>query len=238
MKLLLLIFFLSLKSFSAEQDKIIGSNDLVTVSADGSNIPIRHKVLLNAIGLLSSRGCTVTHIGNGYALTAGHCFDATENLIKDQPCGDFTIAWGLRKGISSYLESRCERIIAAQRSDLNDFAIIRIYPEPDSAADLELNRKAAPGDELTVFSHSGHLSLQWSKNCVVEALTSSRLPKGSLNHKCDTDPGSSGAALIDTYTGKIVGIHAGGTSTGGGMNYGTFITNSEIADILRELGFK
>ena len=111
---------------------------------------------------------------------------------------------------------------------------------PTAAVQIELGRKAQAGDLLTIFSHPEELPLRWSKTCVVESTQDPKLPAQSLNHTCDTNPGSSGATILDANTGKIVGIHDGGRldSLTVGMNYGSFITNTDIANSLRELGFK
>lgn len=239
-----LIFFIvtfvitSFSPASFDQSKIIGENDLVAVNADGSNIPLKYKDLINAFGLMSM-GCTATHIGNGYVLTAGHCFWASANLTKDIACSDVTIEWGVRTGISPYLKSTCEKVIFAQKNSTNDFAIIKVSPTPDVAIKVELVRKAVAGDLITIFSHPEDLPLRWSKTCVVESQLDPKLSADTLQHICDTNPGSSGATIIDASTNKIVGIHNGGRSSspGTGMNYGTFITNKEVSNALKDLGF-
>lgn len=234
-----LITLVSLNTFAfSDVEKIIGENDLVAVNADASNIPLKYKELVNAFGLMSM-GCTATHIGNGYVLTAGHCFWAPEELVKDQPCADTTIEWGVREGVTSYLKSTCEKIVAAQRNSKNDFAILKVSPAPNVAVGVELNRKATAGDIVTIFSHPEELPLRWSKTCTVESVLDPKLSPDALQHKCDTNPGSSGATIIDTTTNKVIGIHDGGRLNGPaiGMNYGTYLTNQEVLDTLKQLGF-
>jgi V8-like Glu-specific endopeptidase len=60
-----------------------------------------------------------------------------------------------------------------------------------------------------------------------------------MQHKCDTNPGSSGATVLDDNTLKVVAIHDGGhlTAPAEGMNYGTYLTNTEVRDALKSLGF-
>lgn len=221
-------------------EKIIGENDLVAVNADGSNIPLKYKELLNAFGSMSM-GCTATHIGNGIAITAGHCFWAGDTLSRDTDCKDVTIEWGVREGVSPYLKSNCEKILFAQRNrEANDFAVIKVFPVPETSIGVELTRKAAAGDEVTIFSHPEELPLRWSKSCIVEVMLDPKLPPGAMHHKCDTNPGSSGATIIDVKTNKIVGIHDGGrlTSATNGMNYGTYMTSPELVDALKSLGYR
>lgn len=236
---LALMVSVSINAAAFEPNKIIGEDDLVVVNADGSNIPFKYKKLINAFGLMVNMGCTATHIGNGYVLTAGHCFWADPDISEDLPCADTTIEWGVREGISAYLTSTCEKIVFSVRDAANDFAIIKVSPVPDAAIEVDLERKAAPGDTITIFSHPEELPLRWSKTCVVESKLDSVFSPDTLQHKCDTKAGSSGAAVIDTTTGKVVGIHDGGrfSSPADGMNYGTFLTNLIIADALKKLGF-
>ena len=237
--LITLVFQINPANASFSTTKVIGEDELTTVTADGSNVPAKFKVLLNAFGLISM-GCTATHIGNGYVITAGHCFYAPDTLTKKVGCPDVNIQWGMREGLAPYLTSTCVEIVAEVRNKQSDFAIIKVSPVPSASVGLELARKAQAGDLLTVFSHPEELPLQWSKTCVVEATQHPKLPPDSLNHICDTNPGSSGATLLDVSTGRIVGIHDGGRldSVGVGMNYGTYITNPDVADTLKELGFK
>ncbi|MGZ3691301.1 MAG: trypsin-like serine peptidase [Pseudobdellovibrio sp.] len=222
-----------------QPDKIIGSNDLVAVNADGSNIPAKYKNLLDAFGLMSM-GCTATHIGNGIVLSAGHCFWASETMTTDQDCSDTTVDWGVRGDKKAYLTSKCEKVLFAQRDSTgSDFSIFKVSPVPSASIGVELDRKAQPGDVVTIFSHPEELPLQWSKTCVVENNSDKTLPPEALQHTCDTNPGSSGATIVDENTLKVVAIHDGGHLTGPttGMNYGTYLTDKNIHDALKSLGF-
>ena len=235
---LFFIIMISLQTQAFEPNKIIGENNLTAVNSDASNIPLKYKNLVNAFGLLSN-SCTATHIGNGYVLTAGHCFWVGSQLAVDLACSDTTIEWGFRQGLAPYLKSTCERIVFAQKNSSSDFAILKVSPIPDTFVEIEMLRTARPGDNVTIFSHPEQLPLYWSNICIVESLLDSKFGPATLQHKCDTNPGSSGATIIDVNTNKIVGIHNGGysASPGSGVNYGTFITNESLLTALRQLGF-
>lgn len=234
-----LVVLAGMQSFADDVEKIIGNDDLIAVNAEGSNVPAGYRPLLNAFGLMSM-GCTATHIGNGYVLTAGHCFYADETLIQDQECSDITIEWGVREGATPVLKSTCEKIVASRRDDVSDYAIIKVSPVPEASVGIELNRRAAYRQKLTIFSHPEELPLRWSQTCVVESKLDPTFSPKRLQHKCDTNPGSSGATILDARTGKVIGIHDGGrlTTPTDGMNYGTYLTNSEVAGALRKLGFR
>jgi V8-like Glu-specific endopeptidase len=53
----------------------------------------------------------------------------------------------------------------------------------------------------------------------VENWQQSAKGQNQFNHRCDTEPGSSGAAIISTSSLSIVGVHNGG---GDGWNYASF----------------
>jgi V8-like Glu-specific endopeptidase len=231
-------------SQAEETEKIIGTNDLVLVNAQASNIPVKYRQLVGAFGLINM-GCTATHIGGGYVLTAGHCFGAGEQVERNQPCSDTTIEWGVRTGKSSSdLQSRCQVIVAAQQSSQGvDFALIKVSPIPRTSVQIDFTRRAEAGRELTIFSHPNMEPLQWSRTCRVErSLGSSgvQLPPLALLHTCDSNPGSSGATILSTLTSKVVAIHDGGalSAPGVGMNYGTYLTSFEVARALRSVGFR
>ncbi len=232
-----LILLFAGQVFATTIQKVILENDLVAVNASGSNVPARYKRILDAFGQTSEE-CTATHIGRGYVVTAGHCFWAPPKMVEHTGCSNTKIKWGLRGGKDAYLISKCQEIVAAQRSEFGDFAVLKVSPVPDTFVLPDLSRSAIIGDSLTVFSHPDKLPLHWSRHCGVERIQDEMLPLGMIHHRCDTNPGSSGATLINLVTLKVVGIHGGGyTEAGAGMNYATFIMQSPLYEVLKRLGF-
>ena len=82
-------FLISLTSCGSQETKhpsrrIIGERDLVPVSWHQV-----HPKILHSVGQMQL-GCTVTHIGKGIAITAGHCFSQShfQGIIKDQRCSN------------------------------------------------------------------------------------------------------------------------------------------------------
>ena len=100
MRLIFLLFILLLLQISVfateEAAKVIGRNNLVSVNSDGSNIPMKYRHLLSSFSSIEfteiysngdtnpSVGCTGTHIGRGYVLTAGHCFLSEDSMIENR----------------------------------------------------------------------------------------------------------------------------------------------------------
>ena len=228
------IYLMKTASETVRAGKIIGDDDLIPVRPDSSNIPEKFRDLVEAIGW-TNYGCTVTHIGNGYALTAGHCFEAKAELERDQGCSYAHVEWGFREGKNPALRSDCEKIVAMQ-NDLkeNDFAILKMKTFPNSAAILKKDDQIYPRQMMTIFSHPNGLPLRWSQFCFVSAGHDHQVAQGLLEYTCDTDGGSSGAVLIDAESAQIVGIHKGGFPE---TNYGSHLLRSPLINLLNEIGF-
>ena len=213
---------------SAEQGKIIGTNDLGVVLQDGANIPAKYAPTLDAYGKLSN-GCSVTHIGNGLAITAGHCFNSPSTRRDNSPCPTYSVAWGLRKDDPSYLTSKCEVILAGQQSRDRDYAIFVVRPIPPVKVDIDITARPAFGRTITLFGHPRSRPLEWSQLCTVQPNTNGNYGVDMFTHQCDTEPGNSGSSVLDDATLKIIGIHDGGIVP---WNYATYLHNTPIAEYL------
>lgn len=249
-----------------DPEKIIGSKELIFVNKEKTNIPFKFRNVVDSTGLMDV-GCTVTHLGGGYAVTAGHCIwtkffqEIPETPFVDLPCADdqghqFEIWWGYRgaDGDKPAGKGLCERIVYAQVTRFYDFAILKVSNPPKAKVFVDLEHQVEFGRRITIFSHADSLPLQWSKNCSVKRIITAGVNTKSIMHQCDTKPGSSGAAIIDMETLKIVGLHNGGIffdefkdppppslfdpeAEKMGINYGTYVTDSPLKEILKKLGF-
>lgn len=222
-----------------EQDRaetVVGQNDLRPVAADGSNLEARYRGALDAFGLMrfddGRNHCTVTHVGGGLVVTAGHCFDAPRTRTDDLACpAGYSIAWGYREGREPYLTSSCERILAEQHTGQIDYAIFRVSPAPTTAVRADLRGRPELGRAITVFSHPSHRPLEWSGTCQVGAVPPSDagLVSHEFLHECDTEPSSSGATVLDDVTLAVVGIHDGAWH---GVNYATYLADTPLVELL------
>lgn len=244
-RLVSLIVVLSFQVALADNvNVIVGKNDLVTVNADATNIPSKFKKIVNAIGIMGV-GCTATHVGDGYVVTAGHCIGAYDYHVDDQPCGSnlYDINWGYREGVEPYLVSKCERIISAYTSDTDgvDYALLKVSPAPPYKIKLDFSRlRSKVGTIITIFSHVDEKPLSWSKNCRIQSVEQGVLSMDYFHHVCDTMGGSSGALIINPLTLKAIGIHGGGVSgefntEGVTLNYGTYLFKTPLLDLLQKL---
>jgi hypothetical protein len=207
---------------SADSGVIIGTNDFVSVLEDGANIPEKYRPLVDAFGRMG--GCTATHIGNGLAISAGHCFRAGSEPQTNMPCSR-SVAWGYRKDKPAYLTSKCEVVLAAQNG-ARDYAIFVVRPIPPVSVAVSTTRPL-DGSEITIFGHPRRRPLEWSRTCTVKASTN---PASSFfRHQCDTEPASSGSSILDDTSLAVIGIHDGG---GGQANYATYFADTPIQDFL------
>ena len=220
---------------TSESAKVIGERDLVRVAGDGANVPEKYRALLDGVGKLSNY-CTATHIGNGIAVAAGHCFGAPAMRRDHLDCQGVTVVWGYRKDHPAVMTSSCEVVLAAEQSLARDYAVFVVRPIPPvslrtSDAALEI------GHSITVFSHPLNHPLEWSQRCTLEPRENLRQIGSNgtwgadmFTHACDTAEGSSGSAILDDASLAIVGIHNGGVVP---WNYATRISAAPIAELTR-----
>lgn len=183
---------------------IFGENDSKKVLMSESDIA-------GAIGLMT-KGCTVTHIGNGLAITAGHCIAMGNSTIsEDTPCGNNTdVVWGYTEDNKhGSLKSTCvgmDKYYYKLLPDRIDFAVLRYDPFP--AETLSISKKA-PGlqEKITIYSHPDKRTLETSGWCEVKFNGIGSDSK--FGYFCDTERGSSGAPVMDERM-QVIGIHNGG----------------------------
>ena len=223
---------------------IIRENNLIEVPEDpdlyASLLPSK---VLNAIGRMEL-GCTVTHIGGKYAITAGHCFsnpylrddhssffvkDVSCNYLSGMPLSSYSVSFGVRGNSLGNVKGNCERIIIAENGPQLDFAIIKLSKAPVEAIFLKEKSKAIVGKEVTIYSHPSRRALEWSQDCYL--LERRRDGLNRMQYDCDTEGGSSGAAVLDTETLDIVAIHTNGTPD----RYFGHNSGQPIQDIIKEL---
>lgn len=203
-----------------EEGVVIGRRDIRAVEDEGENVPPRYRALLDAIGVLEPSGCTVTHVGSGRVLTAGHCVGS----VGDH-CQDLTVRWGVR-GRKRGSSSTCTRVVATEWNHDRDVALFEVDAPPLAFVAMELCREPELGTLATIFGHPRAAPLVWAGRCAVEPAALSGRGDDAFSHACDTESGMSGAAILDDTSLRIIGVHGGGR---GRWNFGTFITAAPFA---------
>lgn len=225
---------------AAAQPVIVGANDYRLVGPLGpGGIPTRYEPLYPSIGQLlrhyasasasgvSSKTCTVSYIGRGVALTAGHCLDAPSSEVRDVTCPGVVVNWASIAGAPATLTSACQRVLRARDDTAGtDYALFEVFPPPTRAlaVDTAMGASSPGGGRATLFSHPKGAPLTWSGTC---ALTT---PYGSIfPHQCDLEGGSSGAPILDDDNLAVVGIVLGDDA--GILNYGRYLSATPTADV-------
>ena len=221
-------FDLSEEIESRSDGVIIGNPDFVRVTPDGSSVPAKYRPYVNAFGKLKlgSGSCSATHVGNGIAISAGHCWSATATR-KAASCTGSSVDWGYTTG-GTASTSTCTNILAMQQTDGTnklDYAIFTVSPIPPVAIPVDFSAKAPSGAALTIFSHPAGRTLEWSNTCTTQSPSATQ-----FSYQCDTEPGSSGATVLNDTALKVAGIHWGG---GGNANYATHILSTPIREFLQ-----
>jgi V8-like Glu-specific endopeptidase len=227
--------------------------DETGLPANATRVPNKYRASAKAFGYMSN-GCTITHLGGGVAVTAGHCFFENKRAAVEKlecPSGTW-IQWGRTYlSPSSPVEVRpqpedfsdCVQIAAAEYTDQRDYAVVLVKPAPAASLAASASKRPAVDRSVTIFGHPGRAPLTWSRLCTVRA--SADLPwaeyhhPSRLAHQCDTLPSSSGSPIIDDATLEVVGVHDGGGITGtradgtnDGWNFGTFLFDTPVGQLL------
>ena len=178
------------------------------------------RILGDAVGMVMpshrqvSWCCSGVAVGENLVLTNWHC-GGPEGLAhalvwSDEICADTLVdfSWD-GDGVSR--EFRCARVLALDE-DL-DFALLEVEPlTGQGPARPVVVRETPPvdGERLRLVHHPECTTKQITLNCdVARALWPSwtrRTPGVDLAHRCDTEEGSSGGAVLDA-AGRLVALH-------------------------------
>lgn len=217
---------------AADQEKIIGVSDLLPVTQGGENLPDELRPLIGAIGQLNI-GCTATHIGHGLILTAGHCVTASPRS-SSVSCRLLAVVWGnIGPNPEKPLKvSKCREVVARSSSAGEDFALLRVENPPEAA--IAMDTRGLSGEQhlnVTMLSFPRMRPMEWSGLCALRPYKGEFPSSSKFFHSCDSEGGSSGAAIIAMDTLSIVGIHGGSADE---FNYGTFssVLNSNVQNAI------
>jgi len=149
--------------------------------------------------------CTGFLVSRELLLTNDHCVAGASELLS--LVADF--------GFDTYGATldRYRAVSLEAQNDALDYALVRLRPVPASRwGQIVLQPVQAPveNEALVVIQHPGgepkHVSLL---DCTVDGTTRAGVggAPSDFGHQCDTLGGSSGAPVLDSQTGQIVGLH-------------------------------
>ena len=209
--------------------RIIGNNDLQQVFKTSGM-----EEITGAVGLMAL-GCTANHIGNGFVISAGHCFTKQRmpGKLEDIPCSysRHSITWDKTVDSNQNIKSECQEVIVLEHNSERDYALFTVSPIPEEY--LSISEFAGDiGEQISIFSHPRKRPLEWSNWCEIES-TLEKSNDFQFLYSCDTEGGSSGAAVLNENF-EIIGIHNFYNSQSN-RNGATFIHKTEIPQILASL---
>ncbi|MFZ9520869.1 MAG: trypsin-like serine peptidase [Silvanigrellaceae bacterium] len=207
----------SLKNQDVEE-KIIGENNLIPVTASADNLPVEMRHLVDAVGQLNL-GCTATHIGSGLVLTAGHCISKSPRSSTNS-CRHLGVVWGNRGGNTQLSASKCLEVKIRVYNDTLDYALLKVENPPAAFIPVETEPTTLT-TPATMLSHPRMRPLEWSGICGLSVYEDPKRASEKFFHSCDSEGGSSGAAILSRESLRIIGIHNGASDE---LNYGIFIT--------------
>lgn len=209
------------------QEKIVHQNDLVPVDSDAGNLPEPLRPLVDAIGQLNV-GCTANHIGQGLVLTAGHCVSRSPRSPSDN-CRLMAVVWGNRGPEPETTVSKCQRVIARRYDATMDYALLQVLNPPTAVIPVDFE-PIDSSEKITMLSFPRMRPLEWSGTCAILPYPDLTKSFNKFLHSCDSEGGSSGAALISMERNRIVGVHGGSSDE---FNYGHWTqAMSELKTIL------
>jgi len=219
----------SLSMFFAQPHSVCGQDDRVQ-----TEFPPVAVVTDSVSG--NTNYCTLTLVSDACAVTAGHCLhvlgearffvDAQHN----KPISADEFVYKVDKNRTRALQSRIG----------NDWAVVRLRPNQVSGLlagkvhgfiepELARGTLTNAGLQATAVQRSGSNNFaQWKAQGQVLWTDAS-----IVYHDLDTTAGSSGAILIDSATGRAVGIHTHGGCDTMKNNKGTLI--SEVPHLVRAI---
>lgn len=180
-------------------------------------------------------GCTVTLIGKGCAITAGHCV-STFGIVEFNTPVSANGRIQNSKPEDIYKVDNT-RVVSTDGGVGNDFAVIHLMPNditglmPGDAQGYYPVAKESPavGDIVRITGYGADYSDE-DRNFAQQTNTGpiAVINGTSLHHQVDTMGGNSGSSIILESTGEIIGIHThGGCSSWGGENGSTLIAAHE-----------
>jgi len=181
--------------------------------------------------------CTATLLPGGHILTAAHCLKIPEaglEAVKARAVFDHLSVRDSEADITTVdVDMQSVRFLEPVRQGnitlKVDVAIARLERTPERRPAYLSDTIPEDGASLYIISHPlGYPKMIALAGCALEGKKDLR-----LFHRCDTLGGSSGAAVFDTSSNQIIGVHTGGGVRDQSDNSGWLIAGA--AGQIREL---
>lgn len=207
---------------------VCGKNDMVPMLSQTADLQkMGGPIGIYTVKIGGATGkCTGTLIAKDLFLTAKHC---------EGECKDIFVTFGYLRDKRDQEIFACKEIVEKGDDEYNnDYMIVRLEGTPGAQWGwYEPSTRALTQDqELLMIHHpSGTPMKVSSKNCQYKGEND-----GLMDHRCDTQPGSSGSAImVPDYQNpektRIVGVHTLGGCNEGETAYNSGPSMSHLATI-------
>ena len=168
-----------------------------------------------------SKTCTGFLVSSNRVMTNDHCISSQD------VCQTASVIFDYRLGADGAEEQgptyRCKKLLPSPGGALAklDGAVIEVYGDPGVNGREPLLLAALPVDPshgLVMIHHPGGEPMRISKKrCRVRTVQAPGVDDRPVDfgHRCDSNPGSSGAPILDEETLRVVGLHHWGFQTWG-----------------------
>ncbi len=185
----------------------------------------RLDLLIEGAGGTGVGNCTASIISQRYIMTNSHCFPSRDRVVRGS----------LLMGFYSEDNDRDARRfeIAAAPAEVNaelDYAIVEVRGNPSAAfGTVRLDpRDPQPGESLLIIHHPMGMPKHMTRGGC-RASQPNAVDGVDIRHRCDTLPGSSGSPILAEATGRMVGLHYGGTTNPSATSWNSGKRLAEIA---------
>jgi formylglycine-generating enzyme required for sulfatase activity len=176
--------------------------------------------------------CTASIISARHIITNNHCFPEGQGAVKQA-----SLLMDFYSEDNEATAKRFEvKVVPVERNAALDFAIAEVSGNPAATfGRIALEpRDPEPGESLLIIHHPMGMPKHMTRGgCRAHAPIS--VQGMDIRHRCDTLPGSSGSPILSEGSGRMIGLHYGGSPNPGPTTWNFGKRLSEISGRSRVL---
>jgi formylglycine-generating enzyme required for sulfatase activity len=176
--------------------------------------------------------CTASIISTRYIITNNHCFPEGQGAVRQ---ASLLMDFYSEDNEASARRFEVRAVPVERNADL-DYAIVEVSGNPSSTfgrVALE-PRDPEPGESLLIIHHPMGMPKHMTRGgCRAHAPVA--VQGTDIRHRCDTLPGSSGSPILSEGSGRMIGLHYGGSPNPGPTTWNFGKRLSEISGRSRVL---
>jgi formylglycine-generating enzyme required for sulfatase activity len=176
--------------------------------------------------------CTASIISTRHIITNNHCFPEGQGAVKQA-----SLLMDFYSEDNEATAKRFEvKVVPVERNAALDFVIAEVAGNPSAIfGRIALEpRDPEPGESLLIIHHPMGMPKHMTRGgCRAHAPVA--VQGTDIRHRCDTLPGSSGSPILSEGSGRMIGLHYGGSPNPGPTTWNFGKRLSEISGRSRVL---